>query len=216
MKRIGLIIGLLAAGLAALIVGVVLSATRTSSAPGTGATGPPPGPYRGSEPPPGILAPDFVLRSYRGGAIRMRSLRGKVVLVTFLDTKCTDKCPLIAGEVGAGLRLLTPSERRQTTALAITVDPPIDTAARIKAFLARRQALGLDYLVGSVRELRPIWKAFFVLPAVDTGNANVHSADVRVFDRRGLWVSNLHAGADLTPANLAHDVRVALKRKAKE
>jgi cytochrome oxidase Cu insertion factor (SCO1/SenC/PrrC family) len=146
----------------------------------------------------------------------MRALRGKVVLITFLDTKCTDKCPLIAGQVGAGLRLLTPSERRRTTALAITVDPPIDTPARITAFLTRRQARGLDYLIGPVRELRPIWKAFFVLAAVDTGNANVHSADVRVFDRRGVWVSNLHAGADLTPANLAHDLRVALGRKAKE
>ena len=58
--------------------------------------------------------------------------------------------------------------------------------------------------------MRPVWHAFGVLPAVDTGNDDVHSADVRVFDRQGEWVSNLHAGVDLTPANLAHDIRLAL------
>lgn len=33
----------------------------------------------------------------------------------------------------------------------------------------------------------------------------------RIFDRQGTWVTTLHPGADLTPANLAHDVRVALR-----
>jgi hypothetical protein len=34
---------------------------------------------------------------------------------------------------------------------------------------------------------------------------------VRIFDRRGIWVSTLHAGIDLTPANLVHDIRAALR-----
>jgi len=33
---------------------------------------------------------------------------------------------------------------------------------------------------------------------------------VRIYDRDGVWVSTLHAGADLTTENLVHDVRVAL------
>src|SRR5439155_7740607 len=53
-----------------------------------------PAAYRGSLPPPGIHAPDFALRSYRGPVVRMATLRGKVVLVTFLDTKCTESCPI--------------------------------------------------------------------------------------------------------------------------
>ena len=62
--------------------------------------------------------------------------------------------------------------------------------------------------------MRPVWKAFAVLPAVDTGNADVHSADVRVFNRNGIWVSTLHAGLDLTPGNLIHDIRLALKGRS--
>jgi protein SCO1/2 len=167
--------------------------------------------YRGSVPPPGIHAPDFALRSYRGPIVRMSAFRGKVVLVTFLDSKCTESCPIIAAVIAIALRRLSPPERQQVEAVAITVQPHIDTPASIRRFLKARQALGvLDFLIGSVPQLRPVWKAYGVLPAVDTGSADIHSASVRVFDREGVWVSNMHTAVDLTPANLAHDIRIAL------
>jgi hypothetical protein len=52
-------------------------------------------------------------------------------------------------------------------------------------------------------------KAFAVAASHDTGNSNMHSAPVRVYDRDGRWRSKLHSGVDLTPANLAHDLRAA-------
>jgi protein SCO1/2 len=195
------------------VLAVVAVKTLAGSGGMTGslASGPPPGPYRGSEPPAGIFAPDFALRSYRGNVVRMRSLRGRVVFVTFLDTKCTTKCPLIASAVGDGLRLLSPSERRQVVPLAVTVNPATDTPASVRTFLRRRHALGLDFLIGTIKQMRPIWRAFHIVAAAETGNADVHSADVRVFDRSGEWVSTLHLPPDLTPKNLAHDLRVALR-----
>lgn len=207
MKRIALLAALLIAG--AVAVGALLAARQWGQP-----NQPSEGPYRGSEPPDGIRVPDVTLPSYRGGTVSLRALEGKVLVVTFLDTKCTQSCPIIAGEIGTALPLLSPVERRQVKALAITVDPRLDTPASIRSFLRRRHALGkLDFLIGSVTDLRPVWKAFYVLPAIDTGNADVHSADVRVFDRAGIWVSNLHVGVDLTPANLAHDIRVALREE---
>jgi hypothetical protein len=50
-----------------------------------------------------------------------------------------------------------------------------------------------------------------VLPALDSGSSDIHSAPVRVYDRGGVWVSTQNAGADLTPENLAHDLRLALE-----
>jgi len=86
-------------------------------------------------------------------------------------------------------------------------------APAARRFLARRHALGkLDFLLGSIKELRPIWRAFFVVAAAETGSANSHSADARVFDRRGIWVTTLGPGVDLTARNLAHDLLTALKR----
>jgi len=172
--------------------------------------------YRGSLPPPGFKVPEVSLRDYHGRLVRLRSLHGKVVLITFLDAACRTTCPIVAAAVGAGLRLLTARERAQVVPLAISVDPPADTPRRIRAFLARRHALGLDYLVGRTKEMRPIWKAFGVLSAVQTGSADLHSSDVRIFDRRGTWVSTLHAVVDLTAGNLAHDLRLAAKGRRRQ
>jgi protein SCO1/2 len=159
-----------------------------------------------------VHAPNFALRSYRGETVRMRDLRDKVVLITFIDTKCTDKCPIIATQVAAGLRLLPRRVRRQVAPLAITVDPRVDTPRSVRRFLAERHASSLDFLLGTVKQLRPIWKAFYVVAVPETGSSNIHSADARIFDRRGLWVSTLRPGVDLTPTNVAHDLFTALKR----
>lgn len=195
---------------AAAVLGVaaflIAHQSRTSAA-----SGPPSGPYRGSQPPSGVHAPDFRLRSYRGAVARSRDLRGKVVVFTFLDTACKDKCPIIASQIGAGVRLLTRTERASVVALAITVLPRIDTPAHVRTFLRERHALAeLDWLVGPLPQLRKAYEAFAVLSAAATGNPSLHSAGVRIFDRSGVWVSTLRAGLDLTPANLAHDIRVAL------
>lgn len=213
MRRIYLVKGSLVAAIVIAALLIAYSATRSHDRAGV-AAGPavPAAPYRGSKPPPGVRAPSFELRSYRGVLVRMRDLRGKVVLITFIDTKCTDKCPIIASQVAAALRLLPPAARRQVVALALTVDPRVDSPRSVRRFLAQRHATSLDFLLGTIKELRPIWKAFYVVAAPETGSANIHSADARIFDRRGLWVSTLRPGVDLTPSNVAHDLLTALRR----
>src|SRR6266567_819213 len=192
------------------VAGVLIHALTSGSSASPVASGPSPGAYRASEPPAGIRLPAFALRDYRGDVVRTSALRGKVVLVTFLDTDCKTKCPVFASDIGAALRLLSGSERREVIALALTVNPARDTPVSARAFLRRRHALGIDFLLGTAKQMRPIWKAFHVVSAAETGNADVHSSDARVYDRSGVWVSTLHLPVDLTPANLAHDMRTAL------
>jgi protein SCO1 len=171
------------------------------------------GVYRGSEPPGRNTLPDFRLPTYDGNVVAARDLRGRVVVTTFVDTACKEACPIIVTTLGNGLRRLKPRERRAVTAIAFSVDPAVDSPPHVRAFLRARHAEHeLQYAVASEAKMRPVWKAFYVLPAVDTGTADTHSADVRIFDRAGVWVSTLHAGVDLTPENLAHDVREALDR----
>ncbi len=195
----------------ALVVAASATAAAVLSARGGPATGPAAGEYRGSEPPPRIRAPDFTLPSYRGGVVSMKAQRGKVVLLSFVDSHCTESCPIVASAMAAALRQLTADERRHVVPILITVQPKLDTPRSIRRFLRARNALALDYLVGPVSRLRPVWKAYGIVPAVDTGSADIHSSDVRVFGRDGIWVSTQHAGVDLSPANLAHDTRTALE-----
>jgi protein SCO1 len=208
MTRFWIVVVALGIGLVPLVGALAI---RPGSDDGSVASTPD-GRYRGSEPPPDIRLPAFRLASYRGPVVSTRSLRGKVAVVTFLDTKCTDKCPILANQVAAGLRRIPSDQRRRVAAFAISVNPKIDTPRSIQRFLARRHALAeLDFLRGSIAEMRPVWKAFHILSAYETGNADVHSADVRIFDRRGEWVSTLHAGVDLNAENLSEDILAALE-----
>jgi protein SCO1/2 len=158
--------------------------------------------------------PEFALRDNFGTTLDSRHLRGKVVVLTFLDSHCTDACPIIASQIAQTLPRLTPAERRQVEAVAISSDPEADTPSAVHSFLAKQHAGKLRYLGAGqpIRRLKTVWRAFEILASAETGQHTLHSAPVRIYDRTGIWVSTLHAGADLSTANLAHDVRTALSR----
>lgn len=188
-----------AAGVAAALV-----FTRAGDAPS----------LRGSTPPAGIVLPAFTLPDHEGHVVQSADLAGRAVLITFLDTQCTESCPIIASVIGQALRMLTPEERRGVAAVAISTDPAEDTAESVDLFLRRNRVADgqLRYLVAPVSDLRPVWDAYRILPSLDSGDDSLHSAPVRPYDRDGVWVATLHAGADLTATNLVHDVRALLRR----
>ncbi len=211
MRKVGLIV----IGLAFAVGGsaaILIVSSESGSPQALEDAGSALGPYRGSEPPKGQFLPTFHLRNYTGELVHSGSLRGKVALVTFLESKCDEACPVIAAELSQGLALLTPPERREVAAVAVSTHPGDDSPSNVRGFVQRHRLVGrLAYLIGSERELRPVWRAFHILSALESGNADTHSAPVRIFDPQGEWVSTLHPGADLTPDNLAHDVREALR-----
>ena len=158
--------------------------------------------------------PAFSLRNYDGRLVRSSDLRGRVTVLTFLDSQCTESCPVIAWTVARAFDALTPAEREDVRAVAISTDPAEDTRATVRRFLARNRAVGRLLYVGggqAERELRSVWKSFYVLSSLESGQDTLHSAPVRIYDRTGTWVATLHAGADLGEANLVHDIRVALR-----
>lgn len=156
---------------------------------------------------------DFTLRNYDGRIVRSSDLRGRVTALTFLDSQCTESCPVIAWTVARALDALSPDERRGVIAVGISTDPVEDTAEAVRTFLQRNRARGRLLYVGGGQaqgELRSVWSAFEVLSSLESGQDTLHSAPVRIYDRGGTWVATLHAGADLSESNLAHDLRVAL------
>ncbi len=169
--------------------------------------------YRGSEVPGGITMRDFSLRNYDGRAVRSSDLAGRVTLLTFLDSQCTESCPVIAWTIARTIDSLTSAERQYVRAVAISTDPAEDTERSVRRFLARNRSVGRFLYLGGGQteaELRGLWSEFKVLSSLESGEDTLHSAPVRIYDRSGEWVATLHAGADLTEANLAHDLRVAL------
>jgi cytochrome oxidase Cu insertion factor (SCO1/SenC/PrrC family) len=201
-----LVVGVLGAALVAGTVALALDGEPSSRANSLDE-----GRYRGSEPPGRHELPRFSLRNYDGQRLNSNDLRGRIVVLTFLDSQCTDTCPILASQIGQTIGGLAPAERGEVVAVAISTDPREDTPTSVRAFLEKQRALGkLLYLSGPESEMRPLWRRFHILSSLESGEDTLHSAPVRIYDRDGVWVATLHAGVDLSEANLLHDIRSAL------
>ncbi len=74
-------------------------------------------------------APPFTLERSDGGQIFLSDLRGKVAVVAFIFTSCTDTCPLISGKLAALQKRLQEESRLEdrVVILSVTFDPRRDT-----------------------------------------------------------------------------------------
>lgn len=104
-------------------------------------------------------APNFALTSQAGRPVTLSSLRGKVVLLTFLDPVCTTDCPLIAQEMRLADTLLG-SKAKGTELVAVVANPTYTSTAYTQAF-DRQEGLGQLpnwlYLTGSLSQLDAVW-----------------------------------------------------------
>ncbi len=170
---------------------------------------PPPAQFRGR------FAPAFRLRDARGGVLDSRSLRGRPYAVTFLYTRCIDSCPLIGAELHDALAALGSAAARRVAVVAITVDPAHDTPAAARRWLVqRREPLQFHYLLGSTRELTPVWNAWFAEPQDPRYPTSTHTAAIWLVDRSGRFRALYDAAGPLRPGSLAHDLRVLLREPA--
>lgn len=154
---------------------------------------------------PAKPAPAIVLRNFTGQPVTLSQFRGEAVLVTFVYVHCPDVCPLIVANLAAAQRQLGRYASR-VQILAVTVDPRHDSPADVRSFLAARDALGrMDYLLGSVLQLLPIWKSWEVGVTLGPGKVIAgHSAVVY-----GITASGRMADvypSNFAPAQIVHDV----------
>ena len=143
----------------------------------------------GYSPPLDTPASPFRLTDQHGRAVTLASLRGKAVLLTFLDPVCTSDCPLIAQEFkAAGAQL--GSTDSQVELVAVVANPTYYGVQFTQAF-DRQEGLSTVpnwlYLTGSLTQLQQIWATYGVdvqdLPA---GAMSAHNDLAFVIDRTGI------------------------------
>ena len=131
-------------------------------------------------------APPFALRDQDGRLVSLQSLRGKPVLLVFLDSRCTSACPIAGRELGSVMRHLTPATR--PAIVVVSVDPRGDTPPSIRHALAKWQLAGpwaVHWLNAPRRsQLAAVWRAYHV-QVEPTTNDIVHSLALYLIDRRG-------------------------------
>ena len=195
---------LLVVASALAVAAIVVAADRAKDEAGTlreGTAGAASGPrFAGAALPPNVPAPDFSLRDQDGRPVTTASLRGGPAVVTFLYTHCKDTCPITAQQGRGALDEL----RRRVPAIAISVDPPNDTRASARAFLAKVGIGGrMRFLLGSREELAPVWRAFAIRPQ---GQHEEHQARLVLLDARGMQRVGFPI-SQATPERIAHDLR---------
>ena len=135
-----------------------------------------------------VPAPGFQLTDQNGQPVSLASLRGKAVLMTFLDPVCTTDCPIIGQEFKQAGVLLGPAAR-SVELVAVVANPTYRAVTFTRAF--DRQE-GLDtvpnwlYLTGSSGQLGQVWGQYGItvknLPA---GSMAAHNDLAVVIDRSG-------------------------------
>lgn len=146
-------------------------------------------------------APDFHLRDSSGQAYSLDQFHGKVVVLTFLYTHCTDYCPLEA-------ELLRQADEaaghpKDVVYLAVSVDPVGDTPDSIASFQQEHHLDELGdrwhYLIGNPGELTGVWRDYYIgvtagLPPGDAG----HTTAIYFIDKHGdrRVVADLDVGAE--------------------
>jgi cytochrome oxidase Cu insertion factor (SCO1/SenC/PrrC family) len=133
-------------------------------------------------------APAFQLTDQNGQPVSLASLRGKVVLMTFLDPVCTSDCPIIGAEMKEAGVLLG-SANKNVDLVAIVANPTYRSTEFTQAF-DREEGLNTVpnwlYLTGSLSQLSQVWRQYGVavenLPA---GSMTDHSDLAVVIDRTG-------------------------------
>ena len=116
----------------------------------------------GDSSPINITAPGFSLTDQDGRPVTLSGLRGKVVLLTFLDPVCVTDCPLIAQEFRQAGQLLG-AHRQQVELVAIDVNPLYDELAYTLEFDHAEGLTGVPdwrYLTSSPARLRQVYKAY--------------------------------------------------------
>jgi protein SCO1/2 len=102
-------------------------------------------------------APDFTLVDQAGQPFHMADTKGRVVVITFIYTHCTDLCPFVTLKLKSAREQLG-KDADKAVFVAVTTDPERDTQSVIAAY---SKAAGLydswHFVTGPVAAVKQVW-----------------------------------------------------------
>ena len=126
-------------------------------------------------PVPGDAVPDFRLRNQDGRSIHLGQFRGKVLLITFIYTRCPlpNFCPLVTHNFAVMEKQLVaaPNMLRKTQLLCVSFDPEHDTPERLRAY-------GAEYIGSDAKSAFAHWD--FAVPDKKVLMEMAHYFDVGI------------------------------------
>src|SRR6266478_1490607 len=110
-------------------------------------------------------APDFALLDQDGAGFTLASLRGKVVVVTFIYTRCNQACPLLTTKMASAQERLGADFGSRVHFVSISVEPEVDTPAVLRAYAKAHSAnlAGWSFLTGSPSAVEDVESSYGAL-----------------------------------------------------
>ncbi len=159
---------------------------------------------------PGRPAVDFTLTDQQGRRVSMGSLRGKLVVLTFLDPVCTSDCPLVANQLAIANRELG-ALAQQVEFVAIDTNPLFHLVGDVDAFTESHGLGGFTnwhFLCGPQLALQNVLDAYGISVDVPVVGMIQHSEGMYFITAQGRQAAYLDDGAgDQLTKSYAQQVR---------
>lgn len=140
----------------------------------------------GGFPMPGRPAPGFKLVDQFGHSVTLSSLRGREIVLAFVDPRCTTLCPLTAEIMYDARARLSPSAASQIVLVAINANPAATSVPEVQAWSIKHGLLHQWlFLTGTAQQLQSIYHSYDVYVQVDSGGQSVHDPATFIIDAQG-------------------------------
>jgi protein SCO1 len=158
---------------------------------------------------PPRLAPDFSLSGSNGSELKLRSYRGKVVVLAFGFTSCPDVCPITLATLAQARKKLG-AEGDEVQVVYVTVDPERDDAGRMRTYLASFDPTFVGG-TGTAERLGAVQKEYGIIAtrhALGASYVYAHSSFTYLIDREGRLRALMPYGHSAD--DYVHDLRILM------
>lgn len=153
-------------------------------------------------------APDFMLTAQDGSTFSTTDLRGKVVAVNFVFTRCGEVCPLATDKMAGIQQELGDAFGRDVYFVSVTVDPEHDTPAVLAEYARAFDSdlSGWAFLTGAPTAIREVARSYGVVYRQPPDGEVEHILLTSLIDREGI-LRVQYMGERFDPSELLHDLR---------
>jgi cytochrome oxidase Cu insertion factor (SCO1/SenC/PrrC family) len=140
----------------------------------------------GGFPLSGQPAPDFKLTDQFGHAVSLSSLRGREVVLAFIDARCTTLCPLTAEILYDARAQLGSSAAKQIALVAINANPTATSIPEVQAWSIKHGMLHQWlFLTGTAKQLQSVYRSYQVYDQVGSDGSSIHDPAMFIIDAKG-------------------------------
>jgi cytochrome oxidase Cu insertion factor (SCO1/SenC/PrrC family) len=140
----------------------------------------------GGFPLSGKPAPDFKLTDQFGQAVSLSSLRGREVVLAFIDARCTTLCPLTAEILYDARAQLGSSAAKQIALVAVNANPTATSIPEVQAWSIKHGMLHQWlFLTGTAKQLQSVYRSYQVYDQVGSDGSSIHDPAMFIIDAKG-------------------------------